>query len=109
MLFCFRRDRDTLRRALHAAVAAHRSDHLRELLARQGEERFANGLAALSSRARSDALSMLVLDQRVSVIRSLPRALRALHWQDGFPAVDASRLEAATAALQGLLVLGERP
>ena len=106
MLFCFHRDRDTLRRALHAAVAAHRSDHLRELLARQGEARFAGALATLSPRARSDALSMLQPDRRVCVIRHLPRALQTPHRKDGLPTVGATRSEAAPAASQGLNVWG---
>ena len=109
MLFCFHRDRDTLRRALHAAVAAHRCDHLRELLARHGEVHFAGALAALSSRARSDALSMLLLDRCASVIRHLPRTLRAHHRQEGLATFGGSRRQAAPLALQGLLVSGGRP
>jgi hypothetical protein len=87
MLFRFRRDKDALQRALRAAVAAHRCDVLRDLLARQDEIRFAGALSGLSARVIADAISMLSADERIRVARRLPAALRRL---PGMPAGGAS-------------------
>lgn len=71
MQTCFHRDRDTLERAIRAAVAAHRPEVLQSLLARAGSALFAKSIAALSARVRDDALSMLSLEARAAVARHL--------------------------------------
>jgi hypothetical protein len=108
MLFCFHSDRDTLQRALRAAVTAHRPDVLHDLLARQGEARFADGLTGLTARVLADALSMLPADRRADVVRHLPRSAQAGSPQAGKrPAKNrTARARTPRQPLQGLLVWG---
>jgi len=73
MLLHFIRRRDTLQRALQAAVASHRAPLLRALYARHGDSAFAAALAAAPGRVIADALSMLAPADRVRVQRKLPR------------------------------------
>ena len=107
MLFCFHRHRDTLQRALRAAVAAHRSDIVRDLLGRQGEALFAGGLAGLSARAVADTLSMLPIDQREGVVSCLSRHVRAPYLRQA--ALSSRGKAAISRPLQGLRVWGAQP
>lgn len=67
MLFRPIRSRDSLQRALHAAIAAHRPLVLRHLLATHGVAAFAAALSPNSARAIADALSLLPAEHRETV------------------------------------------
>ena len=87
MLFRFAparaRSRDTLQRALQAAVAAHRAVLVRELFASHGASAFAAALSTHSGRVMADALSMLPAPERAGVLKYLDKAARARLLQDG--------------------------
>jgi len=85
MQTCFHRDRDTLARAVRAAVATHRPEVLQMLLARVGSTLFAQGIAGMGARIREDALSMLPLEARATVARHLaPRMDTVAGWRSLF-------------------------
>lgn len=85
MLFLSSRPRDTLQRALRAAVAAHRATFVRELLASHGEKALARALNDLSGRVIADTLSMLPEPERTQVLRHLRRAAYARYREAGGP------------------------
>jgi hypothetical protein len=66
----------TLLLALHAAMAARRSDQLHALLLQHGPDRFAQALAALTQRQQADVLSLLTPQERAEVYRHLPITAR---------------------------------
>jgi len=81
-------------RALRAAIAAHRPQHLRALLDQYGERNFARALSLLSGRRMADALSMLSLAQQRRVRRHLtPPAQARLDAVYGQP---CTRMEAVS-------------
>lgn len=88
MLFLSNRPRDTLQRALRAAVAAHRATFVRELLARHGERALARALNDLSGRVMADTLSMLPEPERTQVLRHLCRTAQARYREACGPASD---------------------
>lgn len=107
MIFRFFRTRDTLRRALQAAVAAHRPPLVRELFAGHGAAAFAAALAHCSSRVVDDALSMLPEPHRTAVFHRLPRRAQACRQPTGakLPTSEASIVAEHPPQL-GLLVWG---
>lgn len=82
MLFRLIRSRDTLQRAIKAALAVHRPTILRELLANHGETAFAAALTESSGRVVADALSMLAQQEFASVFRHLSNDAQARHASD---------------------------
>ncbi|MBE7940141.1 hypothetical protein IM725_06110 [Ramlibacter aquaticus] len=105
MLFRFSRARDALRRAVLAAIAAHRLPLVRELLAAHGHPSFAAALSRSSPRVVADALSMLPQRDSSAVMALLPTAAR----QRFIAATEPERANDAVArsvnggSLQGLL------
>jgi hypothetical protein len=75
LLFRSTHANDTLRRALRAAIAAHRPLVVQHLAASHGAAAIAAALSAGSARVIADALSMLPHADRVGVSRRLPRHL----------------------------------
>lgn len=107
MLFRITRFPDSLRRALQAAVAAHRPTLLRDLLASHGETVFATALGACSGRVVADALSMLHATERASVSQCLDKDTRARVCQASriSPTADPVSLDGLSrTAMHGLLV-----
>ena len=76
MLFRSTRSSDTLQRALHAAIAAHRLLVLRHLLATHGEAAFAAALSSSSVRVIADALSLRPAGNREAVSRRVHQSVR---------------------------------
>jgi hypothetical protein len=74
---------DILRRALRAAIAAHRPQVLRHLVASHGERAVAAALAGGSGRVIADALSMLPPAERERVSGRLPRRLARMSPSSG--------------------------
>ena len=105
MLFRFFRARDALRRAVLAAIAAHRLPLVRELLAAHGHPAFAAALSRSSPRVVADVLSMLPQRDSSAVMALLPTAAR----QRFIAATEPARANDAVAwsvnggSLQGLL------
>lgn len=97
MLFPLTRPKDTLQRALHAAIAAHRPLVLRHLFVTHGEAAFRAALASSSARVVADALSMLAADDRDASARRPPR--------DGRLGTAVARGVAASALDRGLRLL----
>jgi hypothetical protein len=80
LAFSSRTDRAAaLRRAVRAAVAAHRPQVVRALLDSQGPRAFADALSGCSGRVAADVLTMLPIAQRACVVQRLPRNFRLMH------------------------------
>lgn len=79
MLFRSTRSRDTLQRALHAAVATRRPLVLRHMLATHGEAAFAAALSSSPVRVIADALSLLPADNREAVSRRVHQSVRVVN------------------------------
>ncbi len=109
-MFFFNRAPDALKRALCAAVAAHRPHVLRALLVGQGRVAFAAALSRCSGRVIADVLSLLSHQERADVLGHLSRSacLRLKGTQAG--AGMHRRHEAAETGslLQGTLVWTRR-
>lgn len=106
MLFRLIRTRDTLQRAIKAALAAHRPAILRELLANHGETAFAVGLSESSGRVVADALSMLPQPEFAGLFRHLSKDGQARH-ASGFESARAHLPRDAAVSrpsLHGMLV-----
>ncbi|MFH0130477.1 hypothetical protein ACGLHS_09705 [Variovorax sp. VaC1] len=88
-MFALAHRRETLRRALHAALAQRRPQALQALLYSHGAAAFAATLSPCSGRVIADALSTLPAPQRNEVFRHLTRAARRRCAQVGGRAFDA--------------------
>lgn len=105
MLLRFFRDRDALRRAVLAAIAAHRPPLVRELLAAHGHPAFAVALSRSSPRIVADALSMLPQPDSSAVRALLPAKAHARFLAVAEPdrARDAVARSRNRQSLQGLI------
>jgi hypothetical protein len=73
-------DRAALRRALLAAIAAHRHDTLRDLVALRSDAQVAAALTACSSRVVDDLLSLLPHARRDAIRRHVGGSALRRFW-----------------------------
>jgi|GEM_PF-1799537 len=76
MLFRRAQQLESLKRALEAAIAAHKPEAVQALLFFNGEKRYAKALAFFSGHIIADALTMLTVEDRSKVFHYLPRHAR---------------------------------